>query len=202
MERIKPVYLITAFLFLILVAELFPVFFIDVVFTNFLQEINFVWFNQLMLNITRLGDVMIGYLSVLAAFLILASFKKIRAAFFVIISVSSAVFLSEFFKFLVHRPRPSAQVVEKILDISGNNSFPSGHVMFAVGFYGFLIILVNQFIKNVKIRNILTIIFFTIIVLMGFSRIYLGVHWLSDVIGAYFLGVAWLLTTRMIYLKK
>ena len=194
--------LIIAFLLLALLAKLSPLFIVDILFTEFLQNINQPFFKELMLNITRLGNINAIYLSVLLAVLVLYLFKKVKSAIFLVISTSGGIFLAEFFKYFIGRPRPASPVIEKFLDITGNNSFPSGHVLFAISFYGFLIFLTNLYIKDKVLKTVFNLIFILIIILMGISRIYLGAHWLSDVLGAYFLGVTWLLTIHMIFLNQ
>ena len=90
-------------------------------------------------------------------------------------------------KDLVQRPRPAVNFVHvfKILD---SYSFPSGHVMFYVGFFGFLLFLAFTLLKRSLLRTLLLIFFGSLIALVGISRIYLGEHWPSDVLGAYLLG--------------
>ena len=85
-------------------------------------------------------------------------------------------------------------------------SFPSGHATIAVAFYGFIIYFL---IKNVKSWNRKINIFFTgfiLIILIGFSRLYLGVHFVSDVWAGYLIGAIWLIIgigfTEFYLLKK
>jgi undecaprenyl-diphosphatase len=90
-------------------------------------------------------------------------------------------------KGLIQRPRPSIDLVH-VLGILDSYSFPSGHVMFYVGFFGFLWFLAYTVLKRSWRRTLLLIVFGTLIALVGISRIYLGQHWASDVLGAYILG--------------
>src|SRR6185503_7608434 len=78
-------------------------------------------------------------------------------------------------------------------------SFPSGHVVMVTTFYGFLAFLVFTLLKPSWGRTALLVVFAALIVLMGPSRIYLGQHWFSDVMGAYLLGGLWLALTIMFY---
>lgn len=64
-------------------------------------------------------------------------------------------------------------------------SFPSGHTMIALSFYGYLLYLTYHLVKRKWLRNTLYILFGSLILLVGLSRIYLGVHFASDVIGGY-----------------
>lgn len=87
----------------------------------------------------------------------------------------------------IQRPRPTVDLV-RVLHILDSYSFPSGHVMFYVGFFGFLWFLVYTLLRRSWLRTSLLIVLGIFIMLVGPSRIYLGQHWPSDVLGAYLLG--------------
>jgi membrane-associated phospholipid phosphatase len=80
-----------------------------------------------------------------------------------------------------------------------SSGFPSGHVLEFTAFCGFLAFLVYTLLKPSWGRTLPLIVFSMIIVLMGLSRIYLGQHWFSDVMGAYLLGSLWLALTVRLY---
>jgi len=101
-------------------------------------------------------------------------------------------------KMLVHRARPSANLVH-VTNLFKSYSFPSGHVMFYVGFFGFICFLTFTLLKPSWIRTLLLIVFGGHIVLIGPSRIYLGEHWASDVVGAYLLGGLCLIGSIQLY---
>jgi membrane-associated phospholipid phosphatase len=90
-------------------------------------------------------------------------------------------------KIIVHRPRPSVNLVHVVATIN-SYSFPSGHVMFYTGFFGFIWFLIFTLLRKSWLRTLLLSIFSVLILLIGVSRIYLGEHWTSDVVGAYLLG--------------
>jgi len=90
-------------------------------------------------------------------------------------------------KIVIRRPRPTIDLVH-VLRILNSYSFPSGHVMFYVGFFGFLWFLVFTLLKRSLRRTLLLILIGIFIAFVGVSRIYLGQHWPSDVLGAYLLG--------------
>jgi undecaprenyl-diphosphatase len=87
----------------------------------------------------------------------------------------------------IRRPRPAVDLVE-VLHILDSYSFPSGHVMFYMGFFGFLWFLTFALLKPSLGRTLLLSALGSMIVLVGVSRIYLGHHWASDILGAALLG--------------
>jgi len=103
-------------------------------------------------------------------------------------------------KILVHRLRP-----EHALIPITKYSFPSGHATMAIIFFSILSYSIVEHIKN-KTKILLTSITLILILLIGFSRIYLGVHWFSDVLGGLILGLfinsTILLVLEYLYKKK
>lgn len=90
-------------------------------------------------------------------------------------------------KELFQRTRPESEAAALL-----GHSFPSGHSFAAMSFYGLMIYLIWRRVRNDWIRIVTTILFAVIIFLVGLSRIMLRVHWLSDVLGGFTLGLAWL----------
>jgi membrane-associated phospholipid phosphatase len=104
-----------------------------------------------------------------------------------------------FVKDLIQRPRPGSGQVNVITSLT-SYSFPSGHVMFYVGFFGFIGFLAYTLLKPSLKRTLLLVFVSSLIVLVGASRIYLGEHWASDVLGSYLLGSLTLVAIIQIYL--
>jgi undecaprenyl-diphosphatase len=98
-------------------------------------------------------------------------------------------FLKEFF----HRARPMPQIVS-----AQGYSFPSGHSFFAMLVYGFMIYLTWKFIRNNWLRSLISIFCTLLILLIGFSRIYLNAHWLTDVLGGYSAAFSWLMINILV----
>jgi undecaprenyl-diphosphatase len=90
-------------------------------------------------------------------------------------------------KELIGRPRPTVDLV-KVFRILDSYSFPSGHVMFYIDFFGFLWFLVFVLLEHSWKRTLLLIILGSLIAFVGVSRMYLGQHWASDILGASLLG--------------
>ncbi len=101
------------------------------------------------------------------------------------ISTFSSVAINSIIKHIIRRKRPSVLRLIK----QGGFSFPSGHAMISVCLYGYLLYLVNKNIKNKFLRIFLTIFFLIFILSIGISRIYVGVHFASDVIAGYLLSI-------------
>jgi undecaprenyl-diphosphatase len=100
----------------------------------------------------------------------------------------------------VLRPRPTRDLVRVVSNL-GEASFPSGHVVHYVTFYGFLLYLVYTHLKKRWFRTALLTLLAGIILLVGPSRVYMGHHWPSDVGGAYFVGSLWLGVIIIAYLE-
>jgi undecaprenyl-diphosphatase len=110
--------------------------------------------------------------------------------------------VSSALKILINRPRPTEDVV-RILEKAKRQSFPSGHVLFYVLFFGFLALLMYH-LKNIPkyIRLIIGIIAVFLIFTVPLSRVYLGAHWFTDVLGGFLLGILSLLILSYLYLRK
>jgi membrane-associated phospholipid phosphatase len=78
-------------------------------------------------------------------------------------------------------------------------SFPSGHVMFYIGFLGFVGFLAFSLLKPSLKRSVILMLFGGPVIFIGASRIYLGAHWASDVLAAYLLGSLTLVATIQFY---
>ena len=97
--------------------------------------------------------------------------------------------LNQIIKHILQRPRPTEF---RIIEETGY-SFPSGHSMVSMAFYGYLIYLVYKYVKNKYIKWISIILLSILICSIGISRIYLGVHYTSDVLGGFLLSISYLI---------
>lgn len=100
----------------------------------------------------------------------------------------SSLLLMFFLKIIFHRDRP----LSPLLQAAQGYSFPSGHATMSITFYGLIIFLVWQNIKNVLLKWILTILLVLLIIFIGISRVYLRVHYASDVLAGFCIGLMWL----------
>lgn len=141
----------------------------NVIFTNIFKAISFICSPKFMIVLNVL----------LFIFIIV---KKKYKLFIIVLSSISSVIINNLVKIIVRRERPDylRMVMEK------SYSFPSGHAMISVLFFGSIIYLVNKY--NLKYKKLITFSLSTFVLLVGISRIYLGVHYLTDVVGGYLLG--------------
>ena len=131
-------------------------------------------------------------------FLMMVLVKKWKSKFCIFFNVIFVVVLNNLIKIIISRPRPIFEVMNET-----GFSFPSGHAMIAVGFYGFVIYFVWKFVKNNNLKWLYTILLGFLILGICISRIYLGVHYTTDVIAGSFLSLAYLIVyTRVIKKKK
>ena len=125
------------------------------------------------------GAIILGLITILI--LILIKNKKIGLS--ILINLCSVTVLNLVLKSILQRLRPNEY---RIINETGY-SFPSGHSMISMAFYGYLIYLIYKTVKNKHLKISLITINSILIILIGISRIYLGVHYFSDVIG----GLLW-----------
>lgn len=115
--------------------------------------------------------------------------KKKRLAIFTLITALSSLGLMSLIKNLVQRHRPSNPLVAGVT----NYSFPSGHAFMSVAFYGLLIWLVLTYTTQQWKQRLWVALLLIFILVIGFSRIYLRMHYTSDVVAGLCLGTIWLL---------
>ena len=113
--------------------------------------------------------------------------KKIGNLIWVNIAISTL--LNQILKFIIQRPRPTEF---RIIDERGY-SFPSGHSKISATFYGFLIYLIYKNVKNKYLKYSLITMLVILILLIGTSRIYLGVHYTSDVLAGFLIAISYLI---------
>ena len=105
------------------------------------------------------------------------------------INLITITILNQLFKFILQRPRPTEY---RIINETGY-SFPSGHSMISMAFYGFLIYLIYKYVKNKKLKYISITLISILIIFIGISRIYLGVHYTSDVLAGFLFSISYLI---------
>jgi undecaprenyl-diphosphatase len=162
-----------------------------------LQDLRTTPGDAVMIAITELGDTTVVVVVTIIMFLWLASKRAWRTAVYWLVAIAGASALNTAIKVALHRARPGE------LFYSGWSafSFPSGHSTVNVALYGFLAFLVVREIRPTG-RLLVALGATTLIVLIAFSRLYLGAHWLSDVLGGLAFGSAWLALLGLFYLRR
>ena len=135
------------------------------------------------------GAIILGLITILILILI----KNKNIGLSVLINLCSVTVLNLVLKSILQRPRPNEY---RIINETGY-SFPSGHSMISMAFYGFIIYLIYKNIKNKYLKWISIILLSILILMIGFSRIYLGVHYVSDVLAGFLFSISYLI----VYIK-
>jgi undecaprenyl-diphosphatase len=176
-----------AFVVLTFMVKSTPFFPLDLRITELLQSINSPLFASVMNLISWPGFLPQSAIIPALAAVLLYSFGLHWEAITALVAAFLPPLINEVVKEWIRRPRPTVDLVA-VFRILNSYSFPSGHVMFYIGFFGFLWFLVFVLLKPSFKRTFLLIVFGSLIVLVGVSRIYLGQHWASDILGAALLG--------------
>ena len=143
-------------------------------------------FTPIAIFITNLGGTFFSIALTVILFIVIKN-KKVPLTIF--INLCCATILNILLKNIIQRPRP---IGFRLIEETGY-SFPSGHSMVSMAFYGYLIYLIYKNVKN-KYWKWLGIIGLSILIIaIGVSRIYLGVHYTSDVIAGFLVSIAYLI---------
>lgn len=151
---------------------------------NFFYDLRCEWLTSLVKAITYLGN----WQSIVILCLVLLILPQTRISYGVPVA-SGAIFvtiLNKIIKNIVQRPRP-----DDILHLvqEGGFSFSSGHSITSMFVYGMLIYLIRTNVQNRTLANILTVLLCIPLIGVGISRIYLGVHYPTDVLAGWCLGI-------------
>lgn len=146
------------------------------------------WMQEAALEITALGgySLIVLALGVLIGLLLIT--RHYGPALYALLSVALGAAVSHGFKQFFARPRPD--LVEH-LDTVHTASFPSGHAMITTVAYLTLAALVIRFFDDFRVRAYVICVALFLSVLVGLTRVYLGVHWPTDIAAGWALGVAW-----------
>lgn len=144
-------------------------------------------------GVTFLSSVL--FMVVVSILLLLV--KKIKYRKLMLINIILDVILNTCLKYIFRRERPR----DIMMVIENGFSFPSGHTMLATIFYGFIIYLIYKSDKSRKFKYVSIILLSLLILLIGISRIYLGVHYTTDVLGGYLISISYLMVF-IYYIEK
>ncbi|MFC6488884.1 phosphatase PAP2 family protein [Nitratireductor sp. GCM10026969] len=146
------------------------------------------WLEEAALELTALGGYALIILALAAVTGLFVVTRRYGPAVYLVLSVALGALVSHFFKEFYARPRPD--LVDH-LDKVHTASFPSGHAMMSTVAYLTLAALVIRFFDDIRVQIYVVAVALFVAVTVGWSRVYLGVHWPSDVAAGWALGVAW-----------
>ena len=193
--------LITAFISLSVFVAHHIIWDADVKISLFIQQFQSAWLDKIMLAISFFGELPYSLLSVVVVALIFYWQKYKREALFIsTVLLSGLIILGV--KNVINRPRPTSFYV-RLVEVNRFQSYPSGHTLSYVLFFGFLIILMTH-LKDIPktTRIIVSTISTFLIVMIAPSRIYLGAHWFTDTLGGFLLGLICLYPLCYFYFKR
>jgi membrane-associated phospholipid phosphatase len=161
----------------------------DLRFSNWLHTHSTPWLTRVLLIVTNLHSTLGITILTIPIAVYLWRLRLRRRIIGLIVTIYGGMLLNVWLKLIFQRARPHFD--DPLLSLT-SYSFPSGHTMAATVFYGVLCVIILSRVTDWRWRLLTIFAALFMIALVGFSRIYLGVHYLSDVIGAMVEGAAWL----------
>lgn len=149
------------------------------------ENIKTLWgsFNEFFIFIGNYSKEILAFIALVSVGVLYIQKRK-EASFILFISLLTGYILEKIISFTTHRTRPVIQLVEKT-----DYSFPSGHSIFSIILFSLIIYFYKNEIKNKQLKFVFIFANILLIFLVGFSRIYINVHWFTDVVGGYVLGL-------------
>jgi membrane-associated phospholipid phosphatase len=187
---------LTAFAVLALFAHFFTYFAWDLAVTRALQTLPVPGLHGFMRYISQFGNAP-RLITVTAVALLACNMRS--EAFWLTWSGGGSWLINKLLKYVVARPRPTSDLIT-VFHRWEDNSFPSGHVMFYVCFFGFLFFVAYEHLPRGSLARRLALTVTALpVALIGLSRVYLGEHWPSDILGSYLVGGVWLALSLRFY---
>jgi len=160
-----------------------------------------IYLYYLMTFVSTFGKLIPATILVAFSALIFNYYRYYLQALFTLLTPIAAG-INSIIKLIVNRPRPDESLVA-VLDRQFDPSFPSGHVVFYIVFFGFMIIALRTATRIPKTIRYPKMIFAGLLILLiPFARVYLGAHWASDVLGGFLIGTILLSTLLLVYFNE
>jgi len=168
----------------------------DLAVINFVQGMEMPWLTPIMKVFTWIGSgYVVAPITIIAFILLFFIYRYRQQAFLLVTVILGTVILNSLLKIYFKRDRPE---IYRILDATGF-SFPSGHTMMAFSLYTIIAYILWRNIRT-TLNHILLILFTTFMIIMiSTSRIYLGVHYPSDIVGGFMVSALWLIIVIAVY---
>jgi undecaprenyl-diphosphatase len=147
-------------------------------------------------DITGLGGIGILILVVTVSFFAFGFANRWRDGLILVATALSAITVIEIFKWISPRGRP--QIVPHLVT-EINASFPSGHAAMSTVIYLMLAVLLLQTVRDLRLRRLIWTITIALPVAIGLSRLYLGVHWPTDIMGGWIFGTLWVIASARMF---
>jgi membrane-associated phospholipid phosphatase len=170
----------------------------DLTFAARIQSIDIPGFRTLMIWVSMLGSGWMPTALVGGAGLTMIAARFRLEGAICLIGVALGAGMNRLLKNIIGRPRPGDELINVITQYR-HESFPSGHVVFFIEYFGFLFFLAYVLLRRGRLRRGSLALLGLLIALVGVSRVYMGAHWPSDVLGAYLAGGVWLMLMIEIY---
>jgi undecaprenyl-diphosphatase len=154
------------------------------------------WLPEAMTNLTAFGSVTVLLLVCAASIVYLLIGRRPRTALFVFAATAGGMALAGLLKLVYARPRPI--LVPHLVDVT-SSSFPSGHATDSAIVYLTLAALLARTVPQPALRTTIIGAAILLTLLIGASRVYLGVHWPSDVVAGWTLGAAWAIACSLLH---
>ncbi len=200
--------LLQLFLFILTIAFILLTYYIsvnpipsfDLKISLFIQKYHSDPLDKIMLAISIFGELPYSLVMVMIVAAIFYKLKYQRESYFILSILCSGLIILAV-KNIIDRPRPTEFYV-RLVEINRFQSFPSGHVLSYILFFGFMMVLMRT-LKHLPVltRNIISYTSLFFIITIAFSRVYLGAHWFSDTLGGFILGLICLIILSYFYLK-
>ncbi|KGN02242.1 phosphatidic acid phosphatase [Clostridium novyi A str. 4570] len=162
---------------------------------NYVSHIRNASLNKLVVIISRSGDTITAMIFTILVFFFFYIKKRKRDGYFYAITVLIIALISQGIKFIVKRPRPTGNWLVHI----GGYSFPSGHSILSMTAALLIIYFILSTVKNKALAIIISVLVYIYGSLVGLSRVYVGVHYISDVVGGWTLSTVLVFISLLIY---
>ena len=187
-----------AFVLLALQAHTREILPIDLPLARAIQGIHAPLYDWVLTHVSDLGFFPGSVITYAAVAVVLYLLDLRLAAGLAVGSSLLASLMGSLLRALIGRPRPSPSLVHVVTHAT-TFGFPSGHVIHYVTLFGFCFYIVRRTWRSGPLRNLTLALMVLLVVLVGPSRVYLGAHWPSDVLGGYLFGAVWLAGTVEFY---